>query len=146
MNEKGAWLAIISSIILLSGVTGITLYQDVFADPQEKVLICHKPGTPQEKEMLVSQKSVDGHLGHGDDLGGCNGGSEPPTEPPTVGFTKVKCNCQGGNGIAPVCTQLFCTDDNKPQRNALCTDVCAEAGLGLTLGNTCEDAVGCQLP
>ena len=35
----------------------------------EGVLICHKPGTPAEKMMVVDVDSVADHLGHGDALG-----------------------------------------------------------------------------
>jgi hypothetical protein len=38
---------------------------------QQKVTICHKPGTPAEKTMEVPRSAVDGHLGHGDHLGPC---------------------------------------------------------------------------
>ena len=38
---------------------------------QQKVTICHKPGTPAEKTKEVPQSAVDGHLGHGDHLGPC---------------------------------------------------------------------------
>ena len=38
---------------------------------QQKVTICHKPGTPAEKTMEVPHSAVDGHLGHGDHPGPC---------------------------------------------------------------------------
>lgn len=37
----------------------------------DKVVICHKPGTPAEKTMEVPPPAVPGHLGHGDYLGPC---------------------------------------------------------------------------
>lgn len=37
----------------------------------EKVEICHKPGTPAEKPLLVPQSALKGHLGHGDQEGAC---------------------------------------------------------------------------
>ena len=40
----------------------------------EKVRICHKPGTADEKELLVPSTAVTGHLGHGDRLGACGSG------------------------------------------------------------------------
>ena len=40
----------------------------------EKVRICHKPGTEDEKELLVPSPAVSGHLGHGDHLGACGSG------------------------------------------------------------------------
>jgi hypothetical protein len=45
---------------------------------QQKVTICHKPGTPDEQTKEVPKSAVNGHLGHGDQLGPCcqpNGGS-----------------------------------------------------------------------
>ena len=38
---------------------------------QQKVTICHKPGTPEEETKEVSHSAVDSHLGHGDRLGPC---------------------------------------------------------------------------
>ena len=46
--------------------------QNAFSE--EKVLICHKHGTPQQKEMRVPASAVTGHLRHGDHLGPCDGG------------------------------------------------------------------------
>lgn len=36
------------------------------------VTICHKPGTPAQKTMVVSQSALNGHLGHGDTIGACS--------------------------------------------------------------------------
>ena len=36
------------------------------------VTICHKPGTPAEKTMVVNESGLSGHLGHGDTIGACN--------------------------------------------------------------------------
>src|ERR671911_2221245 len=38
---------------------------------QQKVTICHKPGTPEEETKEVSHSAVDSHLRHGDHLGPC---------------------------------------------------------------------------
>ncbi len=41
-------------------------------DPvDDRVTICHKPGTPAEKTLRLPQSAVPGHLGHGDTLGAC---------------------------------------------------------------------------
>lgn len=40
-------------------------------DDDDKVTICHKPGTPAEKTMEVPQPAVQGHLNHGDYIGEC---------------------------------------------------------------------------
>jgi hypothetical protein len=36
------------------------------------VTICHKPGTPAQKTMVVPSSALNGHLGHGDTVGACN--------------------------------------------------------------------------
>jgi len=41
--------------------------------PQDKVVICHKPGTPAEHTMTLPESAVAAHLGHGDTLGPCEG-------------------------------------------------------------------------
>lgn len=46
----------------------------------EPVTICHKPGTPAEKQLTVDNDAVPGHLGHGDTLGPCE---NPPANPAT---------------------------------------------------------------
>ena len=54
---------------------------------QQKVTICHKPGTPAEKTMEVPQSAVDGHLGHGDYLGPCESPTTTTTAAPTTTTT-----------------------------------------------------------
>lgn len=39
-------------------------------DPND-ITICHKPGTPGEKTMVIPQSAWPGHQGHGDSLGAC---------------------------------------------------------------------------
>jgi len=41
--------------------------------PQDKVVICHKPGTPAEHTLTVAQPAVAAHLAHGDTVGPCGG-------------------------------------------------------------------------
>lgn len=38
---------------------------------EDKVVICHKPGTPAEQTLLVPHSALDGHLDHGDLEGPC---------------------------------------------------------------------------
>src|SRR3989344_8597565 len=38
---------------------------------EEKITICHKPGTPAEKTMEIPEDALDGHLDHGDYVGVC---------------------------------------------------------------------------
>jgi hypothetical protein len=56
---------------------------------QQKVTICHKPGTPDQKTMEVPQRAVDGHLGHGDHLGPCETSTTSTTETPTTSTTET---------------------------------------------------------
>ncbi len=61
------------------------------------VTICHKPGTPAEKTLVVDDDAVPGHVGHGDYLGPCGGGETTPTETtpttptPTTPHRRVAC-------------------------------------------------------
>lgn len=142
MNEKGIWLAIISSIILLSGVTGVTIYQDVFA-ATEKTLICHKPGTSAQAEMQVSDKALQSHLNHGDFIGSCDNDPTPISEP-TYGFTEITCECEFSKVNPSVCTQTFCSDSAGV--NSFCTKYCADNGFGTSMGGICANASGCSLP
>jgi len=55
---------------------------------KEKVVICHKPGTPAENTLAVAPEAVPGHLGHGDYEGSCNK-QEPTTVPTATPYTPV---------------------------------------------------------
>jgi hypothetical protein len=37
----------------------------------KKVTICHKPGTPAQKTLVIPIRALSGHLGHGDTIGPC---------------------------------------------------------------------------
>lgn len=41
---------------------------------RDEVTVCHKPGTPAEQTLTVSEAAVDGHSSHGDTRGPCRGG------------------------------------------------------------------------
>ncbi len=41
----------------------------------EEVTICHKPGTPAQKTLIIPIQALPGHLAHGDTLGSCEGNS-----------------------------------------------------------------------
>ncbi len=85
---------LVLSILVVLILSGFILTDTVFADKggksdppagQDKVLICHKPGTPAQMDKWVPKPALDGHLGHGDHEGSCEPLPEPtPTEvPPT---------------------------------------------------------------
>ena len=56
---------------LIAGTAIAALIPSRALAQQQKVTICHKPGTPAEKTMEVPQSAVDGHLRHGDHPGPC---------------------------------------------------------------------------
>ncbi|MFB5597752.1 MAG: hypothetical protein ACE5RJ_01870 [Nitrosopumilaceae archaeon] len=116
MNSNIIWFAIVSTIVLLSGVTGITLYQDVFAGKGDKVDVCHKG-----KTITVDPSSVQKHIDHGDTEGACG---EPPQE-----GTFLECEC--GNGeIVSECFEnsaALCDPSNINAQLARCNNVlCAD--------------------
>ena len=39
--------------------------------PTETITICHKPGTPAEKTLVLPAAALWGHTQHGDELGAC---------------------------------------------------------------------------
>lgn len=52
------------------------------------VTLCHKPGTPAERTLVVPTSAAPGHMGHGDTTGACGAPPPPPacgprTPPPT---------------------------------------------------------------
>jgi len=65
---------------------------------QEKVTICHKPGTPDQATLQVAAPALNAHLGHGDYEGECRAPSstgcaalnalvpDPQTDPGTYDF------------------------------------------------------------
>lgn len=61
------------------------------ANPQNRVTICHKPGTPAQMTKSVNANSLDGHLGHGDYIGACSVAPTIvlPTLPPTTATTST---------------------------------------------------------
>jgi hypothetical protein len=50
------------------------------SDGLEKVMICHKPGTPAEKTLEIPSEDVPDHVAHGDRLGACEQTSPPYDE------------------------------------------------------------------
>lgn len=61
-------LFLLISIALL-GVTAVS------AQGADKTTLCHKPGAPAEGTIVVATSAVASHLGHGDVVGACSGGT-----------------------------------------------------------------------
>ena len=55
-------------------LAGSFLISTAHSEQAAKTKICHKPGTPAEKELMVPADAVAGHLAHGDRLGSCGKG------------------------------------------------------------------------
>ena len=53
----------------------------------DKITICHKPGTSAQKTKLVTPSSLAAHLAHGDVLGACSGGSADDLSPGALAST-----------------------------------------------------------
>ena len=70
------------AISLLLAMVMLTMAAGVFAK-QDKVTICHKPGTEDEETLSVAAPAVAAHFGHGDDEGAC----VPACEAATVSGT-----------------------------------------------------------
>jgi hypothetical protein len=57
----------------VAGATAIPVVANHGDGQQDRVVICHKPGTPAEHTLSVPPEAVPAHLGHGDTLGPCEG-------------------------------------------------------------------------
>lgn len=116
MNSNVIWFAIVSTIVLLSGVTGITIYQDVFAGQGEKVDVCHKG-----KTINIDPSAVPKHIAHGDQMGPC---SEPPQETGTL----LECKCGNGDMVSECFEnyQALCDPSSLNAKLARCGLLCDE--------------------
>lgn len=58
---------------------------------EEKIIICHKPGSPNERTLEVSAAAVNAHVAHGDTLGPCGGGDPtPPGDEYSADYKQVR--------------------------------------------------------
>ena len=58
-------------------VTTLQPAADDEEEPTAKVAVCHKPGTPAEQTLVVSESALSAHLGHGDYEGACDTNASP---------------------------------------------------------------------
>ena len=60
-------------LTMLLGVLALAAMAAVpaFAQSDEKVEVCHKPGTPAEHSIEVNQNALGAHEAHGDSVGEC---------------------------------------------------------------------------
>lgn len=58
----------------------------------EKITICHRPGTPAEQTLEVPASALDAHLAHGDTQGACGSGGEgtPPGDEYNADYKQVR--------------------------------------------------------
>lgn len=64
-SPKGCWNDISRSWLL----TGYVVEFEKLT--KTMITICHKPGTPAQKTMVIPIQALAGHLGHGDTIGPC---------------------------------------------------------------------------
>lgn len=74
-NAEGAFDGIIDEIEIFNRALSASEIQAIYnagsAGKCKKVTICHKPGTPAQKTMVIPIEALAGHLGHGDTIGPC---------------------------------------------------------------------------
>jgi hypothetical protein len=68
---------------------------------QQKVTICHKPGTPDEETKEVPQSAVDSHLRHGDLLGPCESTTTTSTSTSTSSTTSTSTSTTSTSTTTP---------------------------------------------
>ena len=115
---------------------------------QEKVEVCHKPGTPAEQTLVVAAPALKAHLAHGDTEGPCctgpccdGGDACGTTEGRECGTdaSETPCYCAstvegGGN--------CFLGDPDNCARNE-CTTSDADDDTGCAAGEACVPTAGC---
>jgi hypothetical protein len=91
LKLKPLWTSYLFSTALVGAVLAlIALLPDVAntqEGPPERYTVCHRPGTPEEKEMNVTIAALERHMGHGDMEGPCYGeGAICPCVSPSFPF------------------------------------------------------------
>lgn len=73
----------------------------------DMVTVCHKPGTPAEQDLVISQNALGAHLAHGDFEGVCVPPVTPTPTPPPVACSQLVSS--GGQGETFTDTELGMT-------------------------------------
>jgi hypothetical protein len=73
LQMKRKMISVLLALVMLTLATGVFAKQD-------KVTICHKPGTAAEETLSVAAPALKAHLGHGDTEGACSQVQEPDTD------------------------------------------------------------------
>jgi hypothetical protein len=58
-------------VVVVNGIPSLPITVNKNLADNAKVAICHKPGTPAQKTLVIPFKALKGHLGHGDTKGPC---------------------------------------------------------------------------
>lgn len=135
-----------------------------------KQTICHRPGTAQERTILVPSSAVADHLGHGDflgvccrdkqcealdqchDVGTCDRGTGVCSNPPKTDGAAcsdgdactVGDSCQGGQCVAG--TPLSCADGQTCYQDQCCTPTCGpnDDTCDVPVSDGCGGTVTCR--
>jgi hypothetical protein len=58
-------------VVVVNGIPSLPITVNENVADNVNVAICHKPGTPAQKTLVIPFKALKGHLGHGDTKGPC---------------------------------------------------------------------------
>ena len=96
----------------------------------KKTIICHKPGTPDEKTIEVSESALHGHQAHGDTLGACG-------ESPTTTTTAAPTTTSTTSTSTSTSTTTPTTSTSTSTTSTSTTPMCLPPGGFCTAGSQC---------
>jgi hypothetical protein len=100
---------------------------------QQKVTICHKPGTPDEKTKEVPKSAVDSHLDHGDHRGPC--GTTTTTSTSTTSTSTSTSSTTSTSTTTP--TSPTSTSTTTPTTSTSTTPMCLQNGGNCSVDTQC---------
>jgi hypothetical protein len=105
-----------------------------------RVTICHKPGTPDQKTMEVAQSAVEGHRRHGDREGPCGTTTTTSTSTSTSSTTSTTTSTTS-TSTTPMCRPNggTCSPGGTPCCSGTCNSngFCCESGRVGVSNGTC---------